>query len=355
MRAGYQVVEAGDPLAAFRKAQGLADMGLPFVLVADRGMPTSDSSSFDGGLEAVKRVQLAGLHPPILLMTDRMTRALHARVRKLGVTNFVFKPGLSRLDPRQFDADLLAFAGRMIEGVLPGLEKIAEAPVEPPVSVALPRRLENWDEVAALQRRLEELNGPRDAFQVSTLIMKVAREFFERAVLFVVKDETLRGLTGFGPAVGDEISLLARELIIPLGPPSVFEEVVASGESFVGTLPEEAWARLESTLGRLLSQAVALLPLVTHRETIALVLGDNPETGAELRSVETLEVFLNQAGLALENAFLERKLKARLREGRAPKPAADGSGSGRLMAFHDLDDLGPDSGATRLALGSRFA
>lgn len=355
MRAGYQVVEAGDPLSAFRKARGLADVGLPFVLVADRGMPTSDSASFDGGLEAVKRVQLAGLHPPILLMTDRMTRGLHARVRKLGVTNFVFKPGVSRLDPRQFEADLLAFADRIIEGVLPGLEEIAEAPVGPPVSVALPRHLENWDEVAALQRRLEELHGPRDAFQVSTLIMKVAREFFERAVLFIVKDETLRGLTGFGPAVGDEISLLARELIIPLGAPSVFEEVVASGESFVGPLPEEAWARLESTLGRLQSQAVALLPLVTHRETIALVLGDNPETGAELRSVETLEVFLNQAGLALENAFLERKLKARLREGKTAKPAADGSGSGRLMAFHDLDDLGPDSGATRLALGSRFA
>lgn len=355
MRAGHQVVEAADPLSAFRKARGLADMGLPFVLVADRGMPTSDSASFDGGLEAVKRVQMAGLHPPILLMTDRMTRGLHARLRKLGVTNFVFKPGVSRLDHRQFEADLIAFAARIIEGVLPGLEEIAEAPVGPPVSVALPRQLENWDEVAALQRRLEELNGPRDAFQVSTLVMKVAREFFERAVLFVVKDETLRGLTGFGPAVGDEISLLARELIIPLGVPSVFEQVVASGESFVGALPEEAWAQLESTLGRFQSRAVALLPLVTHRETIALVLGDNPETGVELRSVETLTVFLNQAGLALENAFLERKLKARLREDRPLKPAPDGSASGSLLAFHDLDDLGPDSGATRIVLRGRLA
>jgi CheY-like chemotaxis protein len=321
MRAGYQVVEAGDPLSAFRKARGLADVGLPFVLVADRGMPTSDSSSFDGGLEAVKRVQLAGLHPPILLMTDRMTRALQARGRKLGVTNFVFKPGLSRLDPRQFEADLVAFADRIIEGILPGLEEIAEAPVGPPVAVALPRRLENWDEVAALQRRLEELNGPRDAFQVSTLIMKAAREFFERAVLFIVKNETLRGLTGFGPAVGDEISLLARELIVPLGVPSVFEEVVVTGKAFIGSLPEEAWARLESTLGRFKSQAVALLPLVTHRETIALLLGDNAETGADLHSVETLTVFLNQAGLALENAFLERKLKGRLGEHSAPIPS----------------------------------
>src|SRR6266702_5262272 len=106
VRAGCQVVEAEDPLSAARKGRGLADVGLPFVLVADRGMPTSDSSSFDGGLEAVKRLQHADLHPPVLLMTDHMTRGLHARARKLGVTRFVFKPSLSRLDPAQFEADL---------------------------------------------------------------------------------------------------------------------------------------------------------------------------------------------------------------------------------------------------------
>jgi hypothetical protein len=100
---------------------------------------------------------------------------------------------------------------------------------------------------------------------------------------------------------------------------------------------------------------VALLPLVTHRETIALLLGDNPETGAELRSIEALTVFLNQAGLALENAFLDRKLKARLLKDRAPKPAPDGSASGSLLAFQDLDVLGPDSGAKHLSFGGRLA
>ncbi len=335
VRGGCQVVEAEDPLSAARKARGLADVGLPFVLVADRGMPTSDSSSFDGGLEAVKRLQQADLHPPVLLMTDRMNRGLHARARKLGVTRFVFKPGLSRLDPAQFEADLQAFAGRMLEGVLPRLEEIAEAPqsAPPPVSVALPRRIENWDEVAALQRRLEELRGPRDAFQVSTLVMKVAREVFERAVLFVVKGEELRGLSGFGPAMGgEEIALLARELVIPLTAPSVFEQVVATGSSFVGPLREEEWSRLDQRLGRFAAKAVALMPLLAHRETIALLLGDNPDTGAEVHGLDTLEVFLNQAGLALENAFLERTLRSRMGEGAA------------LPRLQDMDDPGPDPG-----------
>ncbi len=341
IRAGCQVVEAGDPLSAARKARGLADVGLPFVLVADRGMPTSDSSSFDGGLEAVKRLQQADLHPPVLLMTDHMTRGLHARARKLGVTRFVFKPSLSRLDPAQFEADLQAFAARMLEGVLPGLEEMAEAPqsAPPPVSVALPRRIENWDEVAALQRRLEELQGPSDAYQVSTLVMKVAREVFERAVLFVVKGEELRGLSGFGPAMGgEEIALLARELVIPLAAPSVFEQVVATGRSFVGPLREEEWSRLDQRLGRFAAKAVALVPLLAHRETIALLLGDNPDTGTELRGLDTLEVFLNQAGLALENAFLERTLRSRMGEGAAIPPWPTGSGPGALASPQDKED-----------------
>ena len=54
---------------------------------------------------------------------------------------------------------------------------------------------------------------------------------------------------------------------------------------------------------------MALLPLVAHRETIALVFGDNPESGRDARRLEPLEVFIHQAGIALENAFLQRKLR----------------------------------------------
>ena len=338
IQAGCQVVEAGDPLSAVAKARGLADVGLPFVLVADRGMPTSDGSSYQGGLEVVKRLQQAEIVAPVLLMTDRMTRALHTRARKMGVTRFIFKPGLSQLDPAQFEADMRAFADRILTDLLPGLEDMAEAPRPvPPASVHLPRSLEAWDEVAALQRRLEELSGPRDAYQVSALVIKVAREFFERALLFVVKDEELRGLTGF--AEGDEISLVARDLVIPLGTPSVFEEVVSSGRAWSGTLPEREWGLLTPALGRIRSGAMALLPLLTHRETIALLLGDNPDTGAEFRKLEMLEVFLNQAGLALENAFLQRKLKTRMRDGAAgPGLGAEpGLGGDALQGLDDGD------------------
>ena len=43
---------------------------------------------------------------------------------------------------------------------------------------------------------------------------------------------------------------------------------------------------------------------------MALLLGDNPETGRDPARLESLEVFLDQAGTALENLLLQRKLQS---------------------------------------------
>ncbi len=319
----WQVVEAGTPRSALRAARSLQDLGLPFVLVVDRGMLTSDGTSFDGGLEVVRRLKRAGFEPPALLMTDRLTRQTQERARRLGVAKFVFKPSLSRLDPDQFAADIRAFGAHVRDAILPVLEAAAMAPLPaaPALITTLPRTEEAWREAAELQRRLEDLRRPQDATQISALVMNMARDFFERAALFIVKDDELRGLGGFGPAAQDDIILVIRETQMPLGEPSVFQEVVASGRPHFGPLaPGRLETALLDALGRYASREAAILPLVTNRETIALLYGDNPNTGAEMRRLDTLEVFLSQAGIALENAFLQRKLAARRGDGSDAMP-----------------------------------
>jgi CheY-like chemotaxis protein len=304
---GCQVVEAGDPVSALRTARGLANAGLPFVVVVDRGMPASDNSSFDGGLEVLKWLQQARLGAPSLLMTDRVSTGLASRAKRLGAEHVVFKPSLTRLDPGQFHSDLRAFAELILRDVLPRLEAIAEVPAAASSFVALPRTLGSWDELASLQQRLEELETPRDALQVSTLVMRAARDFFERGVLFLVKDDVLRGLGGFAATGDEELGLLVRELRLSLQEPSAFEQAVSSGKPLHGPLTERDWKPLSGALGPHASYDVSLLPLVSNRETIALLLGDNPEAGKPRRSLDTLEVFLNQAGVALESIFLRRR------------------------------------------------
>jgi CheY-like chemotaxis protein len=317
-RAGYQVVEAGDPDAALKKAGKLGKGGVEFLLVTDLGMPTSGGSSFQGGFEVVKRLWKMKLHPRVLMMAETLGPALQARAKQMGISSFVFKPGLSKLDPDQFRADLSAFAAKMVADVLPRATRAAPAvPAAPaPASerpaapAATPEEMSR--QFAILQRRLTELRRPSDPTDISHLVMTVAREFFERAILFLVKAEEVRGLGGFGTAPrGESLDLAVRDIVIPLSEPSVFQEVAATRKPFAGPCPEGKWTQfLMGRIGRYKSVSLAVLPLLAHRETIALLFGDNPDTGRELGRLDALELFVSQAGVALENALLQRKLQA---------------------------------------------
>jgi len=341
-RGGYNVVEADEPDSAVKKAGRLAKASIPFVLVTDLGMPTSGGSSFHGGFEVVKRLWKMNLRPPVLLMAETLSGAMQARARQMEISHFVFKPGLSKLDPDQFEADLRAFAGKILSDMMPRLAAGGTAsarahptpapgpprpsapggapagaepppPAAPPAPPPPPRTAEETArEYEQLQRWLAELREPKDATQVSTLVMKVARACFERAALFVVKNESMRGLGGFGAAPREEkLGLLVREVVIPLAEPSIFARVALGRKPYAGTWPDEKWARhLLGKVGRFQSSGFALLPLLTNRETVAVLFGDNPDTGRPLGRLDTLETFVNQAGIALENAFLQRKVHA---------------------------------------------
>jgi GAF domain-containing protein len=127
-----------------------------------------------------------------------------------------------------------------------------------------------------------------------------------------VKGEEVRGLGGFGTAPrGESLDLAARDIVIPLSEPSVFQQVAAARRPFAGPFPEGKWTQfLMGRIGRYKSASLAVLPLLAHRETIALLFGDNPDTGRDPGRLDALELFVSQAGVALENAFLQRKLQA---------------------------------------------
>jgi CheY-like chemotaxis protein len=321
--AGYEIIEAADPEEAAKLAGRLRSEAKLFVLVTDLGMPASGGASFQGGFEVVKRLWKMNLRPPVLMMTESLNQSLRLRARQMGVQSFVFKPTLSKLNPRQFEADLSAFADKLVRDVLPHLAEVAvlKQPATRP-SRRPEARVEGASAAPAaegavrpfefLKRRLVELRAGGDANEIATLVMKVAREFFERALLFVVKNEEARGLGGFGLAPREEtLNLLARQLTIPLGEPSLFQQVVRERRPYNGSAPADRWlGHVLGRIGRFQSHGIALLPLVAHRETIALVFGDNPETGREPGSLEPLEVFVQQAGIALENVFLQKKLQA---------------------------------------------
>ncbi len=315
---GYTVVDAGSPDSAVKQAAKLRSAGTGFLLVLDLGMPTSGGASFQGGFEVLKRLAKMHLRPATLLMTESPTASIQARARQMGINHLVFKPGLSKLDSEQFHADVVAFAERVIEAILPRLTRAAPLPPRTPAArpPGLPPAVLADDEISRqfglLQKHLEELRQPASANEISFLIMKAAREFFERGVLFLVKNEELRGIGGFGRAPREEkVSLVVREVAVPLKDPSVFRDVAVTRRAFHGLPPDGRWEQyVLGKLGRFKSNGFALLPLLAHRETIAVLYGDNPETGREVGHIDALEVVVSQAGIAFENLFLQRKIEA---------------------------------------------
>jgi CheY-like chemotaxis protein len=327
--AGFRIVEAEGPDEAMKAAGLLRAQDGPFVLVTDLGMPASGGASFHGGFEVVKRLWKMNLRPPVLMMTESLNQSLRLRARQMGVQSFVYKPTLSKLNPRQFEADLSAFAAKLVADVLPRLAEVATARLAPPppkkaslegAADAGPLAEDAARPFEFLRRRLQELRGGGDANQIAALVMKVAREFFERSILFVVKNDEARGLGGFGLAPREEtLNLLARQVTIPLREASVFGDVARERQAFSGPPPADRWlGHLMGRIGRFQSKGLVLLPLVAHRETIALLFGDNPETGRDPAGLEALEVFVQQAGTALENVFLQKKLQAIEDKDRAP-------------------------------------
>jgi len=54
---------------------------------------------------------------------------------------------------------------------------------------------------------------------------------------------------------------------------------------------------------------VALFPVITEGKVVALLYCDNAATGEGFSETEGLEIFISQAGLALEKSLLQRKLQ----------------------------------------------
>jgi CheY-like chemotaxis protein len=300
---GFEVVTAVDAATGRREATRLAGAGRRFVLVADLGLPSLKGNTFRGGLDVVRHAASLRPRPRTLLMVDRANEALRARARRLGVSFLAFKPGLSKLDPLQYTADLRAFGDKLARDLLPRLVPRAASSAPPPAPVLsiaddLPRE-------KALRSALEELARQPEPDTIAFLLLRVARSFLPRGVLLLVKDDRLYGLAGFGPAGnGQSLDVLARAVTVPLDEPSPFSDAVACGRFWAGSPPLEGpVGALLGRIGALSTAAAAVIPVRSQQETVAVLYGDAPD-GGSLPDLSPLLDFAERAGRALDEVVL---------------------------------------------------
>jgi hypothetical protein len=165
-------------------------------------------------------------------------------------------------------------------------------------------------EITTLKSMFDELRFPTATAEVTLLILRYASEVVNRAVLFMVKKDEVRGLGQFGIELKSKSAdQVVRNIRISLNQPSLFLTVIQNRRSFQGELEQNASNRyLADQLGGMMPRQVLAIPLVVDTKVALVVYGDNLPDHKPIRGVDTLEIFMNQAGMALEKALLEKRI-----------------------------------------------
>ncbi len=233
-------------------------------------------------------------------------------------TDAVLPSDLVLLDPQHVLLDVAYLQDTQKAGILPKPEEpfsplrlISE--IESAELVPMLERGESPEDlrcVKLLREIAQELARPSESTEVSLLVLRLASEFFDRSLFLVLSDDALIACGGFGfPLQARPNGPEPYQVSVPLHDTSIFKSVYETMQPYRGELLEGEWGKgLIGSITRRLPNEVVVLPIISQGEVIALVYGDNGDSQQWVRPTDLLEVFLFQAGMALENSTLRNKL-----------------------------------------------
>jgi CheY-like chemotaxis protein len=306
-----------------------AKLERPPLLLVDLFMPRMDGSGILGGLELVElvRERYPALH--LLVLSDHPHDDAEQRLLKLGIPPIIAKPKKNELRGND-NAETLTVLGDTLAAAIHGLLQDAT-----PVAAAGPKTInfgadllremgESGPEVRPgkgpespglylLRGMLQELNNPSLGGGIILLVLRFASELMNRAVIFLVKEQEIVGLGQFGiESTGELADVRVRRMKITRGEDSVFEPVMHDLSARKVRLGSSRWDRyLIDELGGGEPREVFIGPILSEGKVVALIYGDNLPDKAPIGDTESLEIFLSQAGLAMEKALLERRLRGK--------------------------------------------
>ncbi len=319
---GFRPHLADNPADAARILRRLTDKGEQLWIITDLVMPTSAGDGFLGGLELVETARKINSAAPLFVMTDYEDARAQTRAFSLGVFHFHKKPILSRTSLQDAEAQLYRFTDTLIHALRQppyrfedpdtGEEFWGDLKWEA-IRDSVPTSATNMvAQVGELHRIFEKLKSPKEIPEISSLLLRYAAEFFDRGLLFVIRKDEIIGWNGFGET-GDSESMpqKARRIRFTLSEDSIFRKVFKLKQTHSGKLTDTpANRQLISFTGRLIPPAVALLPILSNRNVFAVLYGDQAVTRRPIRNLEGLEILLAHAGIAMENALQQRKMKS---------------------------------------------
>ncbi|MBE9487259.1 MAG: DUF4388 domain-containing protein [Chloroflexi bacterium] len=167
----------------------------------------------------------------------------------------------------------------------------------------LESRLDNQG-LSLLRGMLAELEYASIGGGIILLILRYASEIMNRAIVFDVRGRQLVGLGQFGLSglsmAADEI---VRKMRLNIEPGSLFAKVMQQKTAIRSPLSETSAERALAEILGGPSKEVFLGPLVSDGKVVAILYGDNYPDNKPIKSANSFEIFLSQAGLAMEQAL----------------------------------------------------
>lgn len=164
---------------------------------------------------------------------------------------------------------------------------------------------------ARLRRVLADIRSGLLSATMALNLMHIISESVERAVLFLVRKDSLVALGAFGfSSQGKPLAEASRQLELKLDVDTAFARCIADGQPRSLTfeqarLPE----RLAKLLGRPKNGQVVVFPVMGAERVISVVYTDNGNSSRAIEDIELLELATAQVGVAFENELLRRQIE----------------------------------------------
>lgn len=295
-------------------------VGVQPVAVIDLIMPRLNGEGMLGGLELLEKVCSAYPDMRVLPLSDHRCSDAESKVWDMGMPEIFSKP--RNLDMRQEAGKrALAALGQTLfcainsadapVSILPhGNRGVDDERAESRQPLAPPLPFRNSPGLNLLKGMLEELHNPALGGGIILLALRFASEVMNRAVIFSVKEQNIVGIGQFGVTLSSGSTDEAiRNIVIPRNGDSIFGRMLSHPSPMRARFDNGKWdGFICQALGGDTPEEIFLGPIVSEGRVVAILYGDNLPEHRPVGNTEALEIFLSQAGLAMEKALLEGRL-----------------------------------------------
>jgi hypothetical protein len=176
---------------------------------------------------------------------------------------------------------------------------------------------ENWEmepqierkDISSLKALTQELRFPNSASEITLLILRFASEMFQRGIIFMVGDAEIVGLGQFGIEIENPDENI-RELTVLYEKSPFLKNIILEKRPYKGILERDSITEsIIREIGGTWPDEIAFFPIIAESKVVALLYCDNSVTEEKIPETEGLEIFIDQAGLALEKSLLQRRLQ----------------------------------------------